>query len=505
MIGHRLRQLSETVTLIRNYPQVTDEELLLIIQRMYQETDYLSREIQPWVDRRHNGGLMMIKAMAQSCEILSDFVAVREWLAYDTNLAAQYLNKAFYPDGMCVELSTAYCSSVSAAAQQLAYAFINEAAFKVSRDRIRELVTCLIGLSDPTGRIPSFGDLHASNLAKYVYHPIVEWLDLSWGKAAIYSQGSNGPYPPFLVWPAPGKKQWSGYYSMRSDWSRNARYLAIDCGPWGTNHQHGDRLSFVVTANGSRFIIDPTSTRYASNKSDAFISRQAAGFLHNTITVDGVDEYQSEGTSAETNEPLENIWEHDDKYTLFVGTYNFAPVKPIKWERRILFVDGSYWLIQDVLTGNQDATQVEQNFQFESDIGIELKGDQTVSKAPNGAHLVLIPLEGKLKPKLKIGDKKPHITYWPKGKATVIPHGRGWTGRSGHKLLPAPAVTYSGKVKLPATITAAFVPLAPNQKISDVPKIVKIPEANRVTWILPMVHDTLRFSTSIWDWSVSKN
>jgi len=495
MIGHRLHQLTETVALIRKYPQITDEELLLIIERIYQETGYLCKEIKPWVDRRHNGGLMMIKAMAQSCEILSDFTAAREWLIYDTELTAQYLDQAFYPDGMCVELSTAYCSGVSAAVQKLSYAFRNEAAIQATREKISDLVTCLFGLSDPIGWMPSFGDLYAKKLESYIYQPILDWLDLPWGKDVTY--GSGGPKPPFTVWPAPGKEQWCGYYTMRSDWSREARYLAIDCGPWGTNHQHGDRLSFVITANGAKFIIDPTSTLYASNKPDAFIGRQSAGFLHNTITVDGVDEYQSKGTIKETHEPLQNVWEHGDNYTLFVGSYSFAPVKSIKWERRVLFVDGSYWLLQDVLTGDQDAVKVEQNFQFESDIAIAFNDNQIAAKAPNGARLVLLPLEGALKPKLTIGDKTPHRTYWPNGKSIdVIQHGRGWAGRSTHKLLPAPAVTYAGEVKLPATITVALVPFTPGQQLSDIPKITNMPYGEKTTWKMQIAEGTLRFVTT---------
>jgi hypothetical protein len=301
---------------------------------------------------------------------------------------------------------------------------------------------------------------------------------------------------------------------MRSDWTPQARYMAIDGGPWGTTHQHGDKLSFVVTANGAKFIIDPSSTRYASNEPDAFIGGQPSGFLHNTLTVDGVDEFWGENGLSETKEPLRNTWEQGENYTLFASSYSFASVKPVNWERRVLFADGSYWLLQDVLTGEQERAQVEQNFQFEADIAIEFRDRMTLATAPNGARLALLPLEGSLQPQLSLGDKALHTTYWPTGQPTQVlrsedghdqKHGRGWTGRSGSKLIPAPAVTYTGEVRLPATLTVALIPLAPEQKIEDLPQIRPQEDDGKTVWVLPVAGGELQFVTSVTGCSVGVN
>lgn len=502
MIPERLSELSETVALLRGFPEVTDDELLAILQRMYEETGYLTTQIGPWVDRRHNGGGAMIGALAQSCAVLRDFPAAGEWAAYDAELLARYLDDAFYPDGMCVELTTAYSASVSVAQQRLAYALREQPAIASRRDRLAAMVTAMVALSDPTGWLPSFGDLYAGALRGYVHPPLVAWLDLPWAESV--ARGGDEA-PPFLSWPVPGQEQWCGYYTMRSDWSPEARYMAIDGGPWGTTHQHGDKLSFVITAEGARFIIDPSSTRYASNQPDAFIGRQPSGFLHNTITVDGVDEFRSEGTVAEATAPLSNRWERGANHTLFASDYSFRPVQPVDWERRMLFAGSEYWLLQDVLTGDQPSARVEQNFQFEADIAIEFQGAMTVATAPNGARLVLMPLEGSLQPALTIGDTAPHATYWPSGKPTEVLcredghdqiHGRGWTGRGGHRLLPAPAVTYVGAVDLPATITVALVPLAPDQTLDELPAITSAAEGVATSWSLPTRTGVLHWRTA---------
>ena len=511
MVPERLMSWSDTLVLIRQFPEVTDAELLSMLHRLYQEAAYLRQEIKSWVDRRHNGGCAMIKALAQACAVLEDFPATREWLDHDGQLVAQYIRQAFYPDGMCVELTTAYSRSVSAMQQRMAHLLREQEAIRSMRDRLEAMITCMVALGDPSGQLPSFGDLYAGSTAGGIHGPLAQWLELPWALALV--RGEATPAPPFLVWPLPSQEQWCGYYSMRSDWTPQARYMIIDGGPWGTTHQHGDKLSFVLNAYGAKFVIDPSSTRYAANETDSFISRQVSGFLHNTITIDGVDEFKSTGSAHEAKEPLRNTWEHGERYTLFASSYSFRPVKPVTWERRVVFVDGSYWLLQDVLTGGQDGAEIEQNFQFEADINIEFDGTTTIATAPNNARLLLVPLTGKLSPKLSVGDEAPHVSYWPDGKPKTVlcredgrdqKHGRGWTGRSRHKLMPAPAVTYTGEETFPLALTIALIPLQPGRPLADTPSLSCTTAESQVHWLLPIREGSLRLTTSLTSCSVGR-
>lgn len=495
MIPDRLQAWSETLNLIRTAPEVSDEELLVMLHRLYQECGYLETQIQQWVDMRHNGGCAMIRSLAMAATVLQDFPRAQHWLDFSAQLTAQYTNQSFYPDGMCVELTTAYSLGTSQEMQTMAYALRDRAAIQALKPRVQAMITCLGALSDPLRSIPSFGDLYAGSLG--ILGPAAEWAGLPWAGTLLGKQAE--PVPPFSVWPGPGQDAWCGYYTMRSDWSRDASFMMIDGGPWGTTHQHGDRLSFVITANGARFIIDPSGTRYASNRPDSLISRQASGFLHNTITVDGVDEFMG-GIPLESKAPLTNRWEHGANYSLFASQYSFRPVKPVDWERRVLFADKSYWLLQDVLSGEQPEAEVEQNFQFEADIEIEFLGNVTLATAPNGAQLALVPLEGGLAPKLTMGDRDPHVSYWRDGKPKTVlfqedgrdqVHGRGWTGRGTHTLIPAPAVTYTGQTKLPTAITVVIVPLKAGQSLADAPQVTREGEV----WTLPITSGSLRFET----------
>jgi hypothetical protein len=514
MIPERFWELSNTLPLVRTSPDISDEELLTILHRLYQECGYLETQIQPWVDRRHNGGCAMIKGLAMAATVLQDFPQAQHWLDFSAELTAQYINQSFYPDGMCVELTTAYSASVANEMQGMVVGLTDRPAIIALKPRVAAMVTCLAALSDPTGWLPSFGDLYAGKIGSGVNPEVAAWADLPWVPTVLERAKQSRPeaapttpddLPTFTVWPVPGQEAWCGYYTMRSDWTPRANYMAIDCGPWGTTHQHGDRLSFIITANGAKFIIDPSGTRYAANTPDSFISRQCSGFLHNTITVDGVDEFMG-AIPTESKAPLTNRWEHGDHHSLFVGDTSFAPVKPVNWQRRVLFVDKAYWLLQDVLTGEQPEADVEQNFQFEADIEIEFQDEITIATAPSRAALALIPLQPGLTPKLTVGDKEPHVSYWPDGKPKTVlaaedgrdqKHGRGWTGRSSDKLMPAPAVTYTGKLKLPAMITLLIVPLEPGQTLEQAPVVNAEPVAQGQVWPLPLGQGLLRFEATV--------
>jgi len=552
MLPDRLDPWAHMVVFIRNYAHVSDDELLGMLHRMYQEAAYLRTQLEPEIVKWGNSGAFPTRSMKKVCLLFEDFKASDEWETNNMRLLDMSINRNYYPDGVWPDLTLGYYSQIVSHTHATVDMCGPDRLSQTARDRLKATITASIGLSKPNGLLPSYGDRTGRHFSLAI-SKLAKRFEMKWVDTIV--EQTDGPLPPFTVWPVPGQAQWCGYYTMRSDWTPQARYMAIDGGPWGKSHVHADKLSLIVCAHGTDFITDPGCTEYASNKSDAFISRMKPGFLHNTITVDEVDEWAN-GPSQIT-EPLDNTWEHGAHYSLFEGRYSFKPVKDVDWQRRVIFVDKSYWLLQDVLTGGQTRTQIEQNFQFRPEIEITFKdrlavrqrsrpsrdggiepevkardrrrmrpfvevsqrrdraqdpvaagqhfsgGLLTIATAPNRAGLVLMPLSGGLKPHLTIGDKAPHTTYWPSGKPVQHfsgwpnSHGRGWyANTSMHKPVPAPAVTYTGPVELPAVLTMAIVPLSPEQSIDDLPRISSETDRDGTTWVLPVANGQLMVKTS---------
>ena len=498
------------IDLLRRCPEVSDERLLQLTMRLYQEVRYLRTQMPYWIERQHNAACRMILALAHACVLFDDFRESDEWLAFDVESLAGYIRSSFYADGVNQELTTAYYASITQQMTLAATALKSSPNVTVLEPCLKAMVTAIAALGRPTGSIPSFGDMRAGHFRQALHKPVLDWLDMPWADALF--RGRGGPEPPFRHWPLPGQKQWSGYYTMRSDWGSDARYLMIDGGPWGTTHQHGDRLSFVLTAYGADFVVDPTPTQYRSNESDAFISRQAFGFLHNTITIDGVDQFmfaRREGKShrpypRKVSEPLRNRWEQGERHVLFAAKHSFAPLKDVVWERRLLFVDGRYWLLQDVLRGSPETVEVEQNFQLDLAVAVSTGDGRVTARAGNGAALVMAPVGHALQPTVTKGDRGPHVSYWYEGVPSSVDssqaskppiHGRGWLGHR-NKLRPAPAVTWVGRVSLPAVLTTLLYPLPPGADVAGVPDLALREQGTGTVCQLPLSsgHVELRFT-----------
>lgn len=506
MHPNRLLEWAHTLAFLRLSAHATDEELLTILHRMLQEIRFHTFFFDRHVNSGENVGAFILEVMATLSIVLADFRESRRWKDMTAGGVVRFISQAFYPDGLYKELVTAYSASVSLEVQKPAFGLLDHPSMEPLKEHLRAMLIALVAQARPDGILPSFGDLMAHTLKSYVMEPLPDALGISWLKPFLNKQG---PVPPFLHWPERAQDAWGGYYAMRSDWSPNALYLLIDAGPWGTAHQHCDKLSFVLSAHGADFLADPSTTTYANNEPGAFITMLNAGFLHNTITVDDVDEYIQPPGYWDTKEPLKNRWEKRDGLLLFEGDFDFAPLKTVRWVRRIVFVENTWWILQDVLTGGMESVNVEQNFQFEPEITVELCGQDVRSRAGNGARLLLQVLDSPLIPEIHIGDKTPHKTgataYEAYSRQYDFIVGRGWVGRCQRAPIPAPAVTYVGRVRLPAIFTMALIPLAPGVPMDTIPKIRREVSGKITRWHLPFSDGIRILETSPERFTVADN
>jgi hypothetical protein len=480
---NRLDQWAHAVSVLRRCDCVTDAELFAILRRMFEETRYLLTQVDFWVDRQHNVAGFDVRVIAELCAIFADFAEAADWRRRDCDWLRRYVTDAFYPDGLYKELTLGYSSSV---VLQLCRSVDALAAAAELRGQLMPMVEAFVGMARPDGFVPSFGDASGRHLSNILHQPVTDALGSAWLAALgrplagairstadcharlapiddAWAERVLAAPPPFTSWPAADAEIWGGYYAMRSSWEPTANYLMIDGGPWGTTHQHMDRLSFVLSAGGVNFITDPCNTLYANNEPDARLSTLHAGFVHNTVTVDGVDEFAMDmAAECATDTPLSNRWERGAHHVLFAGHFDFAPLRPVVWQRRVLFVDGAYWLIQDVLTGEPASVDVEINFQFEEEIDVTVGGDQALATAAAGPCLGVVFAGSPLSARVVVGDETPQPTcstqYGSYTEPRMFGQGRGWIARVGKSILPAPALVFTGRVQLPFTHTIVLTP-----------------------------------------------
>lgn len=184
-------------------------------------------------------------------------------------------------------------------------------------ERLECLMGFLVALMDRAGNVPMIGDAddaHMVCLSKEpnwsLYHSLLATGavlfrrgDLA-AKAGHFDDKSrwllgDREASTFAALPRPDRENpltsfpESGYYLMGARFGEpNEVRAVVDCGPLGylsiAAHGHADALSFLLSAGGSEFLIDPGT--YAFHTHRKWRNYFRGSFAHNTLRVDGADQ-----------------------------------------------------------------------------------------------------------------------------------------------------------------------------------------------------------------------
>jgi uncharacterized heparinase superfamily protein len=144
-----------------------------------------------------------------------------------------------------------------------------------------------------------------------------------------------------------------GYFTHRSGWDEDARFLIFDCGPLGDGgHGHYDLLSFEACANRRPLIVDPGRFTYADGDLRRWFKGTAA---HNTVCVDGLDQtpYARAAPKGPVAQPRFLGRTTRPGLDELVGEAH-SPSYEAVHRRRVVFVDDRRWVIEDTLAGERE-------------------------------------------------------------------------------------------------------------------------------------------------------
>ena len=236
---------------------------------------------------------------------------------------------------------------------------------------IRRMLSFLVWITAPDGTVPLLKDTSfemgvsprdlVAAAALYLDDPSFKrhselglYSFLLFGESGLERFASWAPKPLPDSGPVSIALRDSGFYVMRDDSAGD--YLIVDAGKPGPDylpgHAHADMLSFELTVDGQRLVVDSGVYEYSEGDwRDYFRSTRA----HNTIEVAG--ENQSEVWSsfrvARRANPGVVVWDVNDGYTLIRGSHDGYKRLPSSamHERCIVWKPGKCWIILDVVRG----------------------------------------------------------------------------------------------------------------------------------------------------------
>jgi glycosyltransferase involved in cell wall biosynthesis len=354
--------------------------------------------------------------------------------------------------------------------------------------RIERMFEFLTAISEPAGRMPSFGDADGGWLMPLIARDADDCRGvLSVGALAFsrpeFAAAAGGPTPESLWFfgadalsrfdrltlaspPSSSRAFERGGFVVMRGAAPASPSLILHTGSLGKDltgaHAHADLLSINCAAYGESFVVDPGSYCYVRGSKWRDYFRGTAA--HSTVTIDGAGQAEPAGLFAWRSRPraVLRAWESDAR-TEFADAHHDAYGRlsdPVRHRRRVLFVKPRYWVVVDDLIGNS-AHRFDVRFQF-APKPVVCDADQwCCAWGERGAGLWLKSFaDAALNVAVRTGEEDPMC---------------GWVSSDYGQRTPAPMVVVSGQGVLPLRIVTLMHPVA---HIDNAPEVTALRSAD---------------------------
>ncbi len=261
--------------------------------------------------------------------------------------------------------------------------------------------------------------------------------------------------------------EWSGHVVMRDSWRAGSQWAFFDYGPYGSAHQHRDRLHLSVSAYGQDFLVDSGRYTYQPGRVRDYFQGPAS---HNVVLLDG------DGTVAgpkTVSSPMQASWIQSPYYEMISAESPYARNEG-KHRRTVFYRTGKYWIVLDeVLSFGVGEIEALWHTHPECrvkpfDWGIRLKRE--------GVLLDLIPIS-------------PFDWGQSQRMGLESPDFHGWYSPNFNERIPSAELVFSHRSKGPRTFAWIIVP---SRRETDEQALV---EVESVSWGPGSVHLKLRLGT----------
>ncbi len=351
---------------------------------------------------------MEISALATVATNFPEYKNADEWLTYAIATMTESMQGQVYPDGIQTELTSHY-HRVALANFEL-FKDICDRANRPLPDFFNETIVKMYDYMARMVRPDWFrvlnndgdrGSDRESLLAAAKKYNQPEW-------AYLASSGQSGTKPtqgPSYFFP------WAGQLVSRSGYDSGAHWSFFDIGPWGSGHQHNDKLHISVSAYGRDLLVDAGRFAYTGEVAEKFRPYATGSAGHNLVLIDGNG--QKPGPRL-AEKPLD---ESHIKITpeFDYATGQFADFKNVdgtaSHTRALMYVRGEFWVVVDRVRTDKPR-KVETLWHWHPDCVVNQEENVIETNNPKG-NLAVIPIgSNKMDVRFVKGQEQPEIQGW---------------------------------------------------------------------------------------------
>lgn len=380
--------------------------------------------------REGNWLTMEMSGLATVATAWPEFRDSRQWMVYAKRNMEEGLKEQVYPDGVQKELTSHY-HIVALNNFNLFYDICQQAKEPLSEAYVKALekMNAYLALTvRPTG----FGVLNNDSDKRYNRDLITE-AAARYGREDwlfIASNGKKGKRPvghPSVMFP------WAGQLIMRNGYDADAHWAFFDIGPWGTGHQHNDKLHLSITAYGRDLLVDAGRFAYRGGFAGKFRAYAVGSNSHNVVLIDGRGQDSAEPVATERlgdnhfriTDRFDYAWNSIDRFKDVQGES--------KHTRSVFHVRGKFWIVVDQIDTDRPR-KIETLWHWHPDSKVEVDSHDVASTDHDKGNLRIIP----------VGYKAWNVAL-VKGREKPTP--QGWYSERYNKAEPATATIYSTDIE----------------------------------------------------------
>ncbi len=415
---------------------------LLMLSSMCEQADFLNQ----YHKSGHNWTTMEMNGLALFALAFPEFKKANDWADYSLRVMSDEIDRQVYPDGVQTEVATKTQWVALQRFESIADNF-EKAGRTISADYMKGvegMYNYLAYSMRPDGHQPLNSDSDREDLRPRVLTAANKFNRPDW--QWIATNGNLGVIPkagPSVTFP------WAGIHVMRSSWGDQAAWSFFDNGPYGTGHQHRDKLHLSVAAFGKDLLVDGgrfTHQDYFSFDPAVWRGYFRSSFSHNVILVDGNGQ-KAGATRAKAPLVEGEDFVHREEYDYAFGSFldGFENVKgTVSHSRSVLYLHDKYWVVLDHIDTEQQR-KLQVLWHYAPDCEVVLDGNNVTSANKENANLRIVP-SGNVNWEMEIV------------KGQEEPFKQGWYSANYGSREPNPTVIYSADITGSTTFVWVLIP-----------------------------------------------
>ena len=442
-VSFRVKVWSKIFFELWNTKLITPATKLLILSSIPQHAHYARN-----FHSQGNWLTMEISGLATAASSWPEYRESAAWMEYSMKTMVASMKEQIYPDGVQTELTSSY--------HLVALSNFNLFAEICKKNKVslpeyytktlEDMWNYLAYIMRPDGFGLLNNDADLLNNRENILREALNYEHPDW--TYIATNGKSGTKPssgPSVIFP------YAGHLISRNDYDTEAQWSFFDIGPWGSGHQHNDKLHLSIAAYGRDFLVDGGRFAYRGEVANKFRKYATGSFSHNVILVDGKG--QADGP-RQTDKPLsEDLYAINKDYDYGSGKFDkFNGVEgTFSHTRSMIYVRGEFWIVVDRLQTDRPRS-IETLWHWNPDCQVKAGKDGRVGTQNEHGNLQIIPVDA---PDFEVALVK--------GQET--PGIQGWYSKEYNKFEPNTTTIFSQKLKSDDTFVWILWPSAGKSSI----------------------------------------